>query len=93
MVLSFKMDDWEMPDDEQANAFFESEDEFERSQTYEHFRFTADKKQTPIRIDKFLTDRLPHTSRMYPHRRTTRQKQLPCQAFRHHLYRHGVSAP
>ena len=63
MVLSFKMDDWEMPDDEQADAFFESEDEFERSQTYEHFRFTADKKQTPIRIDKFLTDRLPHTSR------------------------------
>ena len=44
-----------MPDDEQADAFFESEDEFERSQTYEHFRFTVDKKQTPIRIDKFLT--------------------------------------
>ena len=63
MVLSFKMDDWEISDDEQANAFFESEDEFERSQAYEHFRFTADKKQTPIRIDKFLTDRLPHTSR------------------------------
>ena len=63
MVLSFKMDDWEISDDEQADAFFEAEDEFERSQTYEHFRFTADKKQTPIRIDKFLTDRLPHTSR------------------------------
>ena len=63
MVLSFKINDWEMPDDEQADAFFESEDEFERSQTYEHFRFTADKKQTPIRIDKFLTDRLLYTSR------------------------------
>ncbi len=57
------MDDWGILDDEQTDAFFEPEDEFEGSQAYEHFRFVADKKQTPIRIDKFLTDRLPHTSR------------------------------
>ncbi|MDR2389395.1 MAG: RluA family pseudouridine synthase [Tannerellaceae bacterium] len=38
-------DDW---DDEQAD------DEF-----YEHFRFTADKGQSPLRVDKFLADRLP----------------------------------
>ena len=52
------MDDWGIPDNEQTDAFFEPEDEFEGSQAYEHFRFVADKKQTPIRIDKFLTDRL-----------------------------------
>ena len=31
--------------------------------TYEHFRFVADKNQSLLRIDKFLTDRLPHVSR------------------------------
>ena len=30
---------------------------------YEHFRFVADKNQSLIRIDKFLTDRLPNVSR------------------------------
>ncbi|GAB6394586.1 MAG: RluA family pseudouridine synthase [Bacteroidales bacterium] len=30
---------------------------------YEHFRFTADKGQTPVRADKFLFDRIPQVSR------------------------------
>lgn len=30
---------------------------------YEHFRFQADPGQTPIRIDKFLTDRITNVSR------------------------------
>ncbi|MDR2385286.1 MAG: RluA family pseudouridine synthase [Tannerella sp.] len=30
---------------------------------YEHYRFTANNNQSPLRIDKFLIDRLPHTSR------------------------------
>ena len=39
------------------------EDTGDTSQLYEHFRFVADKNQTPLRIDKFLIDRLPHVSR------------------------------
>jgi 23S rRNA pseudouridine1911/1915/1917 synthase len=38
-------DDW---DDEQAD-----------DELYEHFRFTADKGQSLLRVDKFLVDRLP----------------------------------
>lgn len=30
---------------------------------YEHFRFTADKGQQMLRVDKFLVDRMEHTSR------------------------------
>jgi 23S rRNA pseudouridine1911/1915/1917 synthase len=30
---------------------------------YEHFRFTADRGQSPVRVDKFLTDRMEKTSR------------------------------
>lgn len=30
---------------------------------FEHFRFVADKGQTPIRVDKFLVDRMEKTSR------------------------------
>ena len=33
------------------------------NQLYEHFRLVADKKQSPLRIDKFLIDRLPNVSR------------------------------
>jgi len=48
----------------QAEESFESdEDTFEESQLYEHFRFIADKKQSPIRIDKFLIDRMMNVSR------------------------------
>ena len=30
---------------------------------FEHFRFKADPKQSPIRVDKFLMDRIQHASR------------------------------
>ena len=30
---------------------------------YEHYRFVADKGQQMLRVDKFLVDRLEHTSR------------------------------
>lgn len=39
------------------------EDELEQQTLYEHFRFVADRKQSLIRIDKFLIDRLTHVSR------------------------------
>lgn len=35
----------------------------ESGQLYEHFRIVADAKQEPIRIDKYLFDRLQHSSR------------------------------
>jgi 23S rRNA pseudouridine1911/1915/1917 synthase len=35
----------------------------ESDDLYEHFRLTVDKGQSLLRIDKFLFDRLPHTSR------------------------------
>ena len=35
----------------------------ENNQLFEHFRFIADKKQSLLRIDKFLIDRLVNTSR------------------------------
>ena len=30
---------------------------------YEHFRIEADLGQVPLRIDKFLTEHMPHTTR------------------------------
>ena len=44
-------------DDEQQSA------NGEENQLYEHFRFVADKKQSLLRIDKYLIDRLTHISR------------------------------
>ena len=38
-------------------------DEGSRQGEYEHYRFVADKGQTMIRIDKFLTDRIENASR------------------------------
>ncbi len=35
----------------------------EEQELYEHYRFVADKGQEPLRIDKFLMDRVPNTSR------------------------------
>lgn len=37
--------------------------EAEEGLLFEHYRIEADKKQSLLRIDKFLTDRLPNTSR------------------------------
>ena len=53
------------------SAEMEGQDEYEddllssgeECQLYEHFRVVADKKQSFLRIDKFLTDRLPNVSR------------------------------
>lgn len=35
----------------------------DREELYEHYNIVADKKQTLIRVDKFLVDRIPNTSR------------------------------
>jgi 23S rRNA pseudouridine1911/1915/1917 synthase len=51
------------PDD----FLYPEEDEMPESgddeQLYEHYRFTADRNQSLLRIDKFLIDRISHTSR------------------------------
>jgi 23S rRNA pseudouridine1911/1915/1917 synthase len=41
----------------------ETSDLQEQQELYEHFRFEADPGQSPLRIDKFLTNRLESTSR------------------------------
>jgi 23S rRNA pseudouridine1911/1915/1917 synthase len=40
-----------------------SEDPTENNELFEHFRFEADKGQAPLRIDKFLQNKLESTSR------------------------------
>ena len=55
----------------QSDDLFDTEDyydeqlspEGEEGQLHEHFRFVADKKQSLLRIDKFIIDRLTNTSR------------------------------
>ncbi|MBO5001849.1 MAG: RNA pseudouridine synthase, partial [Prevotella sp.] len=37
--------------------------EDECQQLYEHFRLVVDKGQVPLRIDKFMLEHMPHTSR------------------------------
>jgi len=41
----------------------EEADSQESEELYEHHKFIADKGQVPLRIDKFLIDRVPNTSR------------------------------
>ena len=50
-----------MIDDKDSDLFPESEDEGQ--ELFEHFRFEADKGQSLIRIDKYLTARIEGTSR------------------------------
>jgi len=51
-------------EDIHTGDFLEPDDEeFEQPTLYEHFRFVADKKQSLLRIDKFLIDRLTNVSR------------------------------
>ena len=38
-------------------------DEDENHQLYEHFRFEADPGQQPMRVDKFMCEKLQHSSR------------------------------
>ena len=41
-----------------------ADDEMEESQQlYEHFRFEVDRGQVPVRIDKFMFEKLQHSSR------------------------------
>ena len=44
---------------------YDAEDDMEQdsNELYEHFRFTVDKGQTPVRIDKYLTERIVSASR------------------------------
>ena len=48
------------PDGEEGQ---EEEEEEEAQGLYEHFRFSADPGQAPLRLDKFLVDRLSGTAR------------------------------
>ena len=60
-----------MLEKEQIENFSEEIDQIEDSsyitddgrEMYEHFRFVADKGQSPVRVDKFLVDRMEKTSR------------------------------
>lgn len=63
MVLRMEKD--LIKSDSYAEEFFEQDEDVlgEESRMYEHFRFVADKKQSPIRIDKFLMDRMMNVSR------------------------------
>jgi 23S rRNA pseudouridine1911/1915/1917 synthase len=45
------------------NVIAPAEDIVDEQEFYEHFRFVADKGQTPLRIDKFLFDRMAGVSR------------------------------
>lgn len=57
-------DRWPMTLDQAlADGLFSEEETDNEEALYEHFRFTADPNQSLLRIDKFLTDRMTHTSR------------------------------
>lgn len=49
--------------DERYTADDPEEERDEQDELFEHFTVTADKGQTPLRLDKFLTCRLEHCSR------------------------------
>ncbi|MCB0514767.1 MAG: RluA family pseudouridine synthase [Bacteroidetes bacterium] len=48
---------------ENEEDIFLNDNNEEQEELYEHYRFTADRKQSLLRIDKFLGDRLENTSR------------------------------
>jgi 23S rRNA pseudouridine1911/1915/1917 synthase len=54
-----------MPDDidEISDIDIQDIDDDESGQLYEHFRFVVDKGQEPVRIDKYMTEKLQHASR------------------------------
>lgn len=56
------MEDIHYDPDLEEEAFIEDNTEA-ATEMHEHFRFVADKGQTPIRIDKFLMDRMLNVSR------------------------------
>ncbi|MDR0835082.1 MAG: RluA family pseudouridine synthase [Tannerella sp.] len=55
-----EFDDYFDPEEEVEDDILMSD---ENGQMYEHYRFTADRNQSLLRVDKFLIDRLPHSSR------------------------------
>ena len=38
-------------------------DEIEQQELYEHFRFVVDPGQAPLRVDKYMLEKLQHSSR------------------------------
>mgnify|MGYP001478825086 CR=1 FL=1 len=52
-----------MIDETQCSSGFDENDENEDNGLYEHFRFEVDRRQSLVRIDKFLTNRLENSSR------------------------------
>ena len=42
---------------------YDNEIEDEEQQLFEHFRFEADRGQVPLRVDKFMCEKLPHSTR------------------------------
>ena len=50
-------------DDPELDAVPADAEDEEEAGLYEHFAVTADKGQTPMRLDKFLTVRMEHCSR------------------------------
>ena len=56
------IDNQELFEEGPVRAEEENEEE-EAEGLYEHFRVTADPGQTPLRLDKFLVDRLSGTAR------------------------------
>lgn len=63
MVLSMDDELLKLENDRIDEGFESDEETFDESRLFEHFRFTVDKKQSPIRIDKFLMDRMMNVSR------------------------------
>lgn len=60
-MVQLKKDMAEYTEDKTYDA--EDDMEQESNELYEHFRFTVDKGQTPVRIDKYLTERIVSASR------------------------------
>jgi 23S rRNA pseudouridine1911/1915/1917 synthase len=52
-----------MLEEEEEKIISQGETETEEDELFEHYRFTSDPGQEFLRIDKFLLDRLPNTSR------------------------------
>ena len=57
------MTDRHPTDDPELDAVPADAEDEEEAGLYEHFAVTADKGQTPMRLDKFLTVRMEHCSR------------------------------
>jgi 23S rRNA pseudouridine1911/1915/1917 synthase len=58
------IDFWEdIADEQPEEELFLSDDEDQSSERYEHYRFVADKGQTLLRVDKYLTDRITGITR------------------------------